>query len=389
MPTQFGGYQRQQTLFATQLLRAFVRTAEHQNISTTILFLDVRSAFHCMLREHVFGNDGSLPERVKQCLFNSGLDPHAINELTTQYAADFVHTADPCLQRITQDAHSHTWYTLAHHDLCYKTHRGSRPGSPLADLAYNTMMQPLLEEIQNVMMCDEVHHSACANLGLASAPIAWVDDVAIPIVDMNASKLDDTTIRILQKVDTIFQQHGLSLNYAAGKTEAIMQYRGSAAPAMRERRFVEHLGRLHLGADKFLRTVAEYQYLGTSFSQVVSIDHELKVRLAKAGAAYRLLRKQLFMNMCAAVQAVRFTEELSNRRMMRWDATHVQGAQKSSLQPRPSRDIYGVGIISAQMKGFMSSPTLAPFAKHVTGRRKECNSISNPPEGLPMGVWNR
>ena len=296
MPTQFGGYQRQQTLFATQLLRAFVRTAEHQNISTTILFLDVRSAFHCMLREHVFGNDGSLPERVKQCLSNSGLDPHAINELTTQYAADFVHTADPCLQRITQDAHSHTWYTLAHHDLCYKTHRGSRPGSPLADLAYNTMMQPLLEEIQNVMMCDEVHHSACANLGLASAPIAWVDDVAIPIVDMNASKLDDTTIRILQKVDTIFQQHGLSLNYAAGKTEAVMQYRGSAAPAMRERRFVEHLGRLQLGADKFLRTVAEYQYLGTSFSQVVSIGHELKVRLAKAGAAYRLLRKQLFMN---------------------------------------------------------------------------------------------
>lgn len=296
LPTQFGGYQRQQTLFATQFLRAFVRTAERCNLSTTVLFLDVRSAFHCMVREHVFGHQGMLPARVHQCLQDAGLNSQEIESMAAYYATDFLHTADPCLQRVTQDAHTHTWYTLAHHDHCYQTHRGSRPGSPLADLAYNTMMQPLLSELQEVLDTEWRHHHACAQLGLASSPIAWVDDVAIPIVDVEAQRLDETTVRILQRVDKTFQQHGLSLNYAAGKTEAVIQYRGKAAPEMRERRFIEHLGQLPLGQGKSLRTVSEYHYLGTTFSHTVSMDQEIQVRIAKSSAAFRLMRKVLFVN---------------------------------------------------------------------------------------------
>ena len=296
MPSQFGGYQRQQTLFATQLLRSLVRTAQQRGLSTTVLFLDVRNAFHGMIREHVFGGSFKLPSKVKTCLQAAGLDSDLVEESTSAYATEFLQTADPCLQRAAQDAHQHTWYTLANHDLCYETQRGSRPGSPLADLAYNTMMQSLLREIQEIMDADVVVHTACAALGLHSAPIAWVDDVAIPLFDCDATTMDSATIRILRKIDAVFQRHGLCLNYSAGKTEAVIQYRGQSAPAMRQHRFIENLGRLPISEQADLRTVSEYHYLGTTFSQAVAIDQELRVRLAKAGAAFRVLRKPIFMN---------------------------------------------------------------------------------------------
>ena len=296
LPSQFGGYQRQQTQFATQLLRSMVRIAQHRGLSTTILFLDVRNAFHGMIREHVFGGSFKLPTKVQQCLQAAGLNSDLVEESTSTYAAEFLQTADPCLQRTVQDAHQRTWYTLANHDLCYETQRGSRPGSPLADLAYNTMMQSLLREVQEIMDADGVLHTACAALGLQTAPIAWVDDVAIPLLDCDATTMDSTTIRILRKVDAVFQRHGLRLNYSAGKTEAVIQYRGQSAPAMRQHRFIDNLGRLPINDEADLRTVSEYHYLGTTFSQTVSIEQELKVRLAKAGAAFRVLRKPIFMN---------------------------------------------------------------------------------------------
>ena len=269
LPAQYGGYKKQQTLFATQLLRSIARTAQAKSISTTILFLDVRSAFHSMVREQTFGGTTRLPERLRQLLQEEQLDVDSIEKSITSYAHDFNNTAPISLQRVLQDAHQSTWFTLANHDCAYQTHRGSRPGSPLADLAYNTMMQAVLTEVQIVMDKHNTHRQGCAKLGIQCEPVAWVDDVAIPILAVNANQLDSATSDILCQVDQIFQAHGLRLNFSQGKTEAVIQYRGEQAPALRQERFIACLGYLPLSPEKSLRTVSEYQYLGTSFSQVV------------------------------------------------------------------------------------------------------------------------
>ena len=295
LPLQFGGYRGQQTLFGTQFLRSFSRVAQKAGVSTSLLFLDVRSAFHSMIREQTFGGSLQLAPRLQQMLGTEGFEIEKLENDIPKYSQEFVTTAPLNLQRLLQDAHASTWFTLAHHDGCYQTHRGSRPGSPLADLAYNTMMQSVLHEVTHVLSTDPDHVMAGTHLGLQVGPIAWVDDVAIPIMTMAAEHLEPVTIRILTKVEQIFQAHGLRLNYSSGKTEAVMQYRGTGAPALRKERFVNNLGHppLPQGA---LRTVSEYQYLGTSFSQAVSLEHEIHQRLTKATNAYRMLRRHLFSN---------------------------------------------------------------------------------------------
>ena len=55
MMCQFGGYPAQQTLYATQLIRAITRVYGQHGMSSGVLFIDVKAAFHSMLREHTFG----------------------------------------------------------------------------------------------------------------------------------------------------------------------------------------------------------------------------------------------------------------------------------------------------------------------------------------------
>ena len=43
----------------------------------------------------------------------------------------------------------------------------------------------------------------------------------------SASTIDTTTVRILKQIDRVFQRHGLRLNYSAGKTESVIQYKGT------------------------------------------------------------------------------------------------------------------------------------------------------------------
>ena len=51
LPCQFGGYEAQQTLYATQLLRTVSRFHTRHGLSSGVLFVDVKAAFHSLLRE--------------------------------------------------------------------------------------------------------------------------------------------------------------------------------------------------------------------------------------------------------------------------------------------------------------------------------------------------
>ena len=56
-PLQLGGFPRCTTLFATHYLRAFQQKAISKGLSSAVLFLDVKSAFHSMIRQMLVGDD--------------------------------------------------------------------------------------------------------------------------------------------------------------------------------------------------------------------------------------------------------------------------------------------------------------------------------------------
>ena len=80
--------------------------------------------------------------------------------------------------------------------------------------------------------------------------IGWVDDLAIPVMSVEAERLTHTVRDITEGIIRIMWEAGLQVNLGKGKTQCVANFRGSRAPAMRAATFVEDLGQvpLHLPA---------------------------------------------------------------------------------------------------------------------------------------------
>eukprot|EP00435_Cladocopium_sp_Y103_P037818 s2577_g10.t1 len=296
IPAQLGGFRFQQTSFATHLLRTFCNLAVHRNLSFGVVFVDVKAAFHSMLREHTFGHSSALPSRLVEVLSDAGLDVDVLSRTLVEHASFFESHPSMCLQRAIQDAHCDTWYSIRGHADLYQTHRGSRPGSPLADIAYNTAMRGVLCDVLSRLQQQPWLLAVAACLPIFPPLVTWVDDLAIPVPASSADQLDGCLVTVLSIVEDVFNSYGLQLNRQAGKTEIVCQYRGKGAPACRHRRFVEQFGRLPMASGESVRVVAKYPHLGTAFSQSLSFSAELDSRLGKASHAFRQLSKSVFRN---------------------------------------------------------------------------------------------
>ena len=106
-----------------------------------MIFLDVRNAFHCLLRP--FGTDATFPSALTDVLRKEGLDVADLVAQIQAHSSDFTSQVSPALARVAQDAHQSTWFVCPQAPDCFETARGSRPGSLLADLAYNILMSAL------------------------------------------------------------------------------------------------------------------------------------------------------------------------------------------------------------------------------------------------------
>eukprot|EP00438_Fugacium_kawagutii_P025384 Skav223571 [mRNA] locus=scaffold34:470903:474406:- [translate_table: standard] len=298
--SQYGGYPGQQTSFASLQLRAFSRVASASGLSQAILYIDARHAFHYMLRSHAFGGSVGFPPRLREVLLADGFDADRLEQLVGLHATAFDQAAPPLLKEVVRDAHTNTWYMVRppHGTMpeCFRTNRGSRPGSPLADLAFNIVMSSLLRDVQQLLTDHPVIQMACARLSLPVPVVTWADDVPVPLISCSAGALLQLTHDLVPAIDRVFQDYGLRLNYAAGKTELMMMLKGAGAPQLRDELLFDSFGVLSLPTGVQLRIVSGYQHLGIAFAQKAAIEVEVRERIKKATAAYRQLSRPLFGN---------------------------------------------------------------------------------------------
>eukprot|EP00435_Cladocopium_sp_Y103_P023860 s2911_g5.t2 len=293
-PLQLGGFPHQSTLFATHYLRAFTQLAASKHLSSSVLFLDVKSAFHSLIRALVFDSAEPLPPKLQEVLLRQGCDLDQIR----QKCASLKPIALPgAASRLLADAHHHTWFTLAGSDVVSQTERGSRPGSPLADAAYNAMMAQLIVEIQQAV--DEIPavRDACASAGVQLPLVAWVDDVAVPVLTLHARELGPVSALVLQKVIQISRSYGLVLNLQPKKTEAVVAFRGAGATQCRRDCYdVQHGHFACPDENALLRCVPVYEHLGTQFVADGTLAAELRSRIARATQAHHQVRKTILGN---------------------------------------------------------------------------------------------
>ena len=295
-PLQLGGYAKQQTQFATQYLRAFTSLAQHHGVSNAVVFVDLKSAFHHLVRQCIFGSDESDQSRLRQCLEADGFD---FSELCSQYdvlSQTFLTDTDVLTKHLLRDAHQSTWFTVSQHDSIYRTERGSRPGSPLADLAFNAMMSHLLKAVQADIDSNPLLQDGFLALGMRAPVVAWVDDVAIPVVTREATDLNVAVVAVMEILLTHCRRRGLTVNFGHNKTECVLMHRGRNAPKERQQHFVEHFGSLRINDQCHMRTVGAYEHLGTAFTQANDLSCEISMRIAKAVAAHRKVARTIFQN---------------------------------------------------------------------------------------------
>eukprot|EP00435_Cladocopium_sp_Y103_P009387 s2455_g2.t1 len=296
-PLQLGGFARKSTLFATQYLRAFAQRAAEQHLSSAVLFLDIRSAFHSLIRAFVFQLEEPLPDRLVTVLQQAGCDLEALRHQLDHQVSPLDHGISASAAHLLADAHSHTWYTLGPSAFVHQTARGSRPGSPLADAAYNALMSMLIADLQQALDSHPPLQRAFLQLGLTAPLVAWVDDLALPLVSESASGLVEILQWTMRTTQSICGSFGLQLNLKPKKTETVLAFRGSGAPACRKRWLIEAQGHIPLApsADP-LRCAVHYEHLGTIFQSDGGLAAEIRHRVHKASLAFRQVQRPIFRN---------------------------------------------------------------------------------------------
>ena len=298
---QIGGFQHQQVGFASQALRTFCRIAQHRGCSTGVLFVDLSNAFHRLVRELVCGigvqaDVQAVLETIEQ---NQGSTAGLKAWLAFPGLLERL-GASQLLIQLMREVHTNTWHVLANQPGITKTRRGTRPGSPLADVVFHVLMMDVVIEI-NAWIAEQTAYQTILNdLDLQFDSIVWSDDLAIPWCTRDAELLVPPLQDLLQIVDRCFTRRGFDLNMGKGKTGAVLTFKGRGAPSQRKQYLLSDPGgfwcRLDRGRQTWLHVTASYRHLGTMFASRLDFGEELRYRLGQAASAFGAMRRQVFCN---------------------------------------------------------------------------------------------
>ena len=292
---QIGGFRGQQTAFGAHALRTYAHATRARGLSSAVLFVDLQNAFHRLPRELALSTyDDSDWAAVLQALQEAGnpMQAHA----TGQRIVGILEKANcpPLLLRLLQNVHHNTWFTLTGQKYV-RTARGTRPGSPLADIIYHALMHDAMWDIDNWVKAQPDYSALQAELGLSFTSITWADDVAIPWCAQTPDQLVPAVQSLMAKVYEAFFTRGMPLNMEKGKTSAVLTFRGPQAVAHRQQfQLQDRPGTdvlLRNGENVFLHFMPHYKHLGSQYTAAQNLDFEIKQRAGCAKSAFQLISK--------------------------------------------------------------------------------------------------
>ena len=300
---QLGGLPCEQTLTGSHLLRVHGQVARSLRLSSAVVFVDVKAAFHHMLRELIFlqGDPAFDPNQV---LDSNHFKLQELQALILQRCQEHPDDFPSSIRKLADDVHRHTWFTqrgaaLQPSEVVY-TLRGTRPGSPVADVGFNLLMSDILQDLQQRIDTDEIIMAHTAEFPVQIPPITWVDDLAIPLSATHPSMLTQVLQVVLQHVHEVFYSRGLQINYDKGKTEVVVMFRGEAADEAR-RCFFSSERETYIVASTTthvlsVRAVPSYKHLGIRYQMDSDLHHEIQCRSAQARTAFHEVKRQIFAN---------------------------------------------------------------------------------------------
>ena len=301
LDTMIGGFKGQQAVFGAHCVQTIARLAHLGNRPFACLFVDVQGAYHFLVRELVVGAGD--PEDIQQVLRNLERWDADISGLQQWLQAPGLleRLKFPSqLTKVLREVHQDTWARMPHLSQVIRTNRGSRPGSPLADVIYAVLMFDVHLEVQRTIEEDGAISAGYEALEVAPFALTWADDLAIPLAFEHNEAVIPGVKSILAATHRAFEKRGLLLNMNKGKTSAVLAYRGAKAPAYRKANLlVENPGtwvELTNGRWTWLNFCTTYRHLGALFTGDGELPHEIRSRMGQARAAFVSMKRSLFGN---------------------------------------------------------------------------------------------
>lgn len=297
---QLGGFPKQMVQFGFHAISLWTKTLEQQGFSTAVLYLDLTSAFHHLIRETVLGvsQQGDFDHLVAE-LQQAGHPLQANATGQKIIGALEALGGDPRLLRLLRDVHTDTWFTVTSKEIV-RTTRGTRPGSPLADSVFHVIMTHIITEVRQWLLEKEMFQSLLAPLSLPTLTIVWADDVAIPLAAARAGDLLPFVQELVRFVDAGFARQGFTVNYDFHKTNVVISFQGQDAPSLRKQYLlIDRPGMMcDINPERavWLHFKPYYKHLGFTYSASQSLEVEMRQRIGQAQQAMSVLGRPILAN---------------------------------------------------------------------------------------------
>ena len=314
---QLGGRRGVPVQLGLHLARSFQRWQQTSGNSHAFVFLDLQEAFYRLLRPLAL--DTSMTDaQVAEVVARLGLSPDTMHEImenlqkpTAIQAANLHWTQRKAATAIHRDTH----FWMDHQaDRCV-THVGSRPGDSFADLIFSYAWSKVLNLYEERLRAHDVltyvpHHTTwspfTSDLDLAGDDCVpflgpcWMDDLAICLTAESSLALERKTALAGSLLMDLCEAHGMTPNLKAGKTEAMMIFKGARSKAMRSRYYKPgENARLPLVCEegtRHLHVTGTYLHLGNVLHHSGKSAMELRRRVAIAQQAFNQHRRLLYHN---------------------------------------------------------------------------------------------
>ena len=308
---QCGGRRHRSTDLVAYTSQAFFSRARAKRKPAAVIFMDAISALYSMLREILFGRNGSDEERITR------LTAHGITDISIHQIMEYLASnksvlseagATPAEHAMIEELHSGAWFSIENVETLATTTKGALSGHPLADLVFEVTYTRAIKDA----------HKDLTDLGIITATIplarhlpcidtlanqaeevkvddvTFVDDAAAFVNAGTPQQLVDNTITTVPAYKHHLAKYGLWLNFKPGKTEAIIFWVGQGCRTIRKSLKSEEGHVITIDSETKLRIVQKYKHTGTIVIATGSVLPEAKARAASAMNAYRPLAGPFF-----------------------------------------------------------------------------------------------
>ena len=174
----------------------------------------------------------------------------------------------------------------------------------------------------------------------------YCDDCVFMLALESAQSLYNVTIGLTSQVRDVFNDHGLVLNFKAGKTEAIINFRGRGSLQLKHL-LSDSLYHISLpsrsGSNDMLRVVARYKHMGNIIRDDGAFTDEINYRNSMAYSSYAKLRAKVFKNkvISTEVRVNIYNSLVGTRRLYNARHPHQKSVTKVlAFQMRALKDIF-------------------------------------------------